>query len=83
MSCLQETSSALQSFLENRSSHTAGKDYWGGNSLEVQWLGLRAFTAEGPGSIPGRETKIPQAVRHGQKKKKLLRAPKNFCMYGL
>ena len=35
----------------------------------VQWLGLRAFTAEGAGSIPGQETKIPQAVWHGQKKK--------------
>jgi len=23
------------------------------NSLAVQWLGLPAFTAEGPGSIPG------------------------------
>ena len=29
----------------------------------VQWLGLRASTAEGLGSIPGRGTKIPQAVR--------------------
>ena len=35
----------------------------------VQGLGLRAFTAEGAGSIPGQETKIPQAVWHGQKKK--------------
>ena len=35
----------------------------------VQWLRLRAFTAEGAGSIPGQETKIPQAVWHGQKKK--------------
>ena len=24
-----------------------------GNSLACQWLGLRALTAEGPGSIPG------------------------------
>ena len=39
-----------------------------GNSLVVQWLGLSAFTAEGLGSIPGRGTKIPQAVRRGQKK---------------
>ena len=29
------------------------------NSLVVQWLGLRAFTAEGPGSIPGGGTQIP------------------------
>ena len=39
----------------------------GGNSLAVQWLGLRAFTAEGTGSIPGRGVKIPQAVQHSQK----------------
>ena len=30
-----------------------------GNSLVVQWLGLRAFTAEDPGSIAGGGTKIP------------------------
>ena len=41
-----------------------------GNSLVVQCLGLGALTAEGPGSIPCRGTKIPQAVQHGQKKKK-------------
>ena len=41
-----------------------------GNSLVVQWLGLGALTAEGPGSISGRGTQIPQAVRHGQKQKK-------------
>ena len=41
-----------------------------GNSLVVQWLELQALTAEGLGSIPGRGTKIPQAVWHGQKKKK-------------
>ena len=38
-----------------------------GNSLAIQWLGLRAFTAEGPGPIPGWGTKIPQAARRGQK----------------
>ena len=32
------------------------------NSLMVQWLGLQAFTAKGPGLIPGRQgTNIPQA----------------------
>ena len=31
----------------------------------------RAFTAEGPGSIPGWGTKIPQAMQYGQKKKKI------------
>ena len=43
-----------------------------GNSLVVQWLGLCAFTAESLGSVPGWGTKIPQAVRCGQKKKKRL-----------
>ena len=38
-----------------------------GNSLAVQWLGLGAFTAQGPVSIPGQGTKIPQAARYGQK----------------
>ena len=28
-----------------------------GNSLAVQWLGLRAPSAGGPGSIPGRGTR--------------------------
>ena len=41
-----------------------------GNSLAVQWLGLGTFTAEGPGSTPGRGIKIPQAGQQGQKKKK-------------
>ena len=39
-----------------------------GNSLAVQWLLLHAFTAEGPGSIPGWGAKIPQAVRRGREK---------------
>ena len=33
-----------------------------GNSLAVQWSGLRAFTAVGLGSIPGQETKIPHTA---------------------
>ena len=45
----------------------------------VQRLGLHASTAEGPGSIPSRGTKNPQAARHGPKKKKIkvleLRSP--------
>ena len=40
------------------------------NSLVVQWLGLGAFTAMAPGSIPGRGAKIPQVAGRGQKKKK-------------
>ena len=34
----------------------------GGNSLAVQWLGIGALTAKGPGSVPGQGTKIPQAT---------------------
>ena len=46
------------------------KDKTPGNSLAVQGLGLPAFTAEGAGLMPGQGTKVPQAVWHGQKKKK-------------
>ena len=35
------------------------------------WLELYAVTVEGLGSIPGQGTRIPQAVRRGQKKKKV------------
>ena len=41
-----------------------------GNSLVVQWLGLRAFTAKGVGSVPGWEIKILQAMQYGQTEKK-------------
>ena len=36
-----------------------------GTPLMVQWLGLGAFTAKGPGSIPGQGTKIS----HGHSRK--------------
>ena len=42
-----------------------------GDSLAVQWLGLRAFTDKSLGSIPGWGTKISQDTRCGQKKKKV------------
>ena len=42
-----------------------------GYSLAAHWLGLCAFTAESPGSIPDQGTKIPQAVQHSQRKKKI------------
>ena len=38
-----------------------------GKSLAAQWLGLSDFTAEGPGSVLGWESKIPQAVQSGEK----------------
>ena len=37
--------------------------------MAVQWFGLCAFTAKGPGLIPGQVTKIPQAIQRGQKPK--------------
>ena len=40
-----------------------------GNSLVVQWLGLRASTAGGTGLIPGQGTNIPQAKRKIKYKK--------------
>ena len=45
------------------------KCVWG-NSLAVQWWGLRTSTAWGTGSIPGWGTKNPQATRRSQKEKK-------------
>ena len=41
-----------------------------GIPLVVQWLRLGTFTTMGPGSIPGRGTKIPQAMWCGQNKNK-------------
>ena len=45
------------------------KDIKIGNSLAVQWLGLRTFTAGVQGSIPGRGTKIPHAAQCGKTNK--------------
>ena len=39
-----------------------------GNSLEVQWLGLRASTAGGMGSIPGQGTRISRGMAKKRKK---------------
>ena len=41
-----------------------------GNRLVVQWLGLGSFHCWGPGLMPGQETKMPQAMWHGQKERK-------------
>ena len=38
-----------------------------GTSPVAQWLGLRASTAGGPGSIPSWGTEIPHASRRGHK----------------
>ena len=43
-----------------------------GNSLVVQWLGLCAFTAVGPGSFPGRGTNILHKLQCPPKKRKTL-----------
>ena len=51
---------------EYKTIHKRNTNGW--SSLTVQWLGLRTFTADGTGSIPGWGTKIPQV--QGQKKKK-------------
>ena len=48
-----------------------------GSSLVVQWLGLSAFTAGAPGSIPGQGTAILQAMRRSQKKQILFKKKKN------
>ena len=42
------------------------------NSLAVQWLGLCAFTAKGPGSTPGWGTKILHATRPKQTQVRLI-----------
>ena len=54
---------------EPRDCHTNKMSWWlhrsqpgSGNSLVVQWLGLCASTLQVPGSIPGWETRIPQAL---------------------
>ena len=41
------------------------------NCLVVLWLGFHSFTAEGPGSNPGRGTKIPQAAQPAPQKSPL------------
>lgn len=42
-----------------------------GNSVAVHWLGLCAFTAGAPGSIPGCGNKILKASWSSQKKKEI------------
>ena len=42
-----------------------------GNYPATQWLGLHALTAKSLDSIPGWETKVPQAAKCRKKKKKI------------
>ena len=53
---------------ERKKSRKLNTIIYMGNSLVVQWLGLRTFTTEGTGSIPGWGNKIPQAVWCSKKK---------------
>lgn len=46
---------------------TIQKGKW--NSNVVQWLGICALTAEGPGSILGQRSRILQAVKCSQKQR--------------
>ena len=42
------------------------------NSLVVQWLGLCTFTAEGPGSVTGKELRPHRSCLMTEKKKEIL-----------
>ena len=46
------------------------KEIFIGNSLAVQWLGLWAFTAKGPGSVPGWWTILRSHKPHSTEKEK-------------
>ena len=61
--------SPISSFIKNPSL---------GNSLAVQWLELLSFHCWGLGSIRGQATKILQATRLDQKKKKKSQAESEF-----
>ena len=43
-------------------TNSTDEDLTLGDSLAVQWVGLRTFTAKCVGSVPGWGTKIPQAT---------------------
>ena len=40
--------------------------------MDVQWLGLRIFTAKGQGFTLGQGTKIPQAMQHSTRQNYIL-----------
>ena len=50
------------------------------NFLAVQWLGLGAHTAKGPGSIPGWEKRFHKPSTTGPKNKKKKKVRKVFEM---
>ena len=54
-----------------------------GSSLEVQWLGLSAFTTMALSSIPGQETKIWQVAQCSRKKKKSVHLFSHYFSYQL
>ena len=64
------TNTWLLLVVSHKTTARLSKSDFMGTSLVVQWLKLHDFNAGDMGSIPGWETKIPHAVRHGQKKKK-------------
>ena len=51
-----------------------------GNSLVVQWLGFRASTTDGVGSIPNQGSKILQAMQCSQKKRKREEINENWIL---
>ena len=59
------------------------RQYSKGNCLVVCWLGLCTVTAKGPGSVPGRETKIPQAMWYSQKKNTSGDSKRSVIAWGL
>ena len=68
---------SLGSSLEHSQCTVSYPSY--GNSLVVQWLGLRAFTAKVSASILDQGTKIPQTMAKRKKKKK---KPFYICLCG-
>ena len=65
------------SSLEILPSHPEGIPWQSG------WLGLCSFTAEGPSSVPGWGTRIPQASRQGQKEEGVCAAEPLFVQAAL
>ena len=67
-----------QSDMTEPSTHRVLNEGYPGTSLAGQRLGLSTLTGVAPGSIPGWKIKMPQAVWHGQKKKKMKTLLKNI-----